>query len=63
MLQSMAVLMFFQFLGELLVQATGLHLPGPVCGGAHAVDRGARQAGRGRSRHRHHGRIDPWRTP
>ncbi len=32
MLQSLVVLMFFQFLGELLVQATGLPLPGPVCG-------------------------------
>ena len=32
MLQSLVVLMFFQFLGELLVHATGLPLPGPVCG-------------------------------
>jgi holin-like protein len=32
MLQSLAVLMFFQFLGELLVKAAELPLPGPVCG-------------------------------
>jgi holin-like protein len=32
MLQSLVVLMFFQYLGELLVHATGLPLPGPVCG-------------------------------
>ena len=32
MLQSLVVLMLFQFLGELFIQATGLPLPGPVCG-------------------------------
>lgn len=32
MLQSLIVLMIFQFLGELLVRVTGLPLPGPVCG-------------------------------
>src|SRR4029453_8750664 len=32
MLQSLVVLMFFQLLGELVVQGTGLPLPGPVCG-------------------------------
>jgi holin-like protein len=32
MLQSLAVLMVFQCLGELLVQGTRLPLPGPICG-------------------------------
>ncbi len=32
MLQSLAVLMLFQLLGDLLAGATGLPLPGPVCG-------------------------------